>query len=236
MEPVYRTVCKKCYTCLFFLPVMLLSVLFSGYANAYGNTIMDDIDILMIKDMTLRQEKNDFFLDVVFAVRNRGNTVRFQQSRFDISFVQEDSKEIPLGTTAKEDLLLSAETDDPTDVRFTAAIGDIESLRLHLISSDEMSELMMASNPKVNMHIRGGFDLKLRAGQGWMSQPGYRIDWILPLEIPREIFVQTYKAIEDAADRKEDPSIQRKGDWLDDTAFETEEKPVRLEKDSNSVE
>ncbi len=82
-------------------------------------------------------------------------------------------------------------------IRFVTQIGkDIEQLHYDISSSDEMSSLLMDPKPVINLRIQSNFELGLQIRHGWVYFDGITIDWVVPLSIPRDVLINTFKAIE----------------------------------------
>ncbi|MDM8522469.1 hypothetical protein QUF80_03785 [Desulfococcaceae bacterium HSG8] len=171
-----------------------------------SSLILDEINIVAIQDMHLRKEKGAYYMDVVCKVQNAGKyTLKFQNCKFDLSFALRNSENIRLGSTFKEEALLKKSGD--TDIQLATKLGsDIEKFHFNIISSEELSSLLMEPHPKLNLGLQGDFILGIQFKHGWMYQKGIKIDWILPVDVPRDVFVRTYKAIESAAGKGSDLS------------------------------
>ncbi len=210
------------------LCVLLIFLLPSG---ADAETVLDHIDFILIQDMQLRKEKEVYFMDVTSVIQNSGNyTLKLGDCRFKLSFVPKDSEEIEVGSVFKEEILLEKKTDSSatdTSVRLSANIGpDIEKFHLNITSSEEMNSLLMDPKPKLNLHIQGGFNLGMGFRQGWVYQSGIKIDWILPVEVVRNVFVDTYKAIELAAGKGGSSDADEEDDFLADIGEESKLLPI----------
>ncbi|OQY57253.1 MAG: hypothetical protein B6245_17270 [Desulfobacteraceae bacterium 4572_88] len=186
------------FTLYFLLPPVALS----------SSLVVDEIDIIAIRDMQLRKEGGSYFMDVVCVVRNTGKHIlKFQKCKFDLSFAAE--KDIRIGPAAKNEVLIGWEKNSPhtdTDIRFVTQLAtDIKKFHSEISSSGEISSLILDPAPKLNLHIRGEFNVGIGMKQGWVYLKGITIDWILPLDVPRDVFVRTYKAIERAAGKGDEP-------------------------------
>lgn len=185
----------------------ILSIFFYP-SVAYPASILDEIDFVLIQEMQLRKENGTYFLDITSVVRNSGKrALKLKKCKFDLSLLPQDSKEIRLGSTTKDEIFLESAD---TNVQLSANIGtDMETFHTNITSSEEVNSLLGAPKPKFNLRIQGDFDLGMKVKRGWVYQSGIKIDWVLKIEVIRDAFVKTYKAIEQAADKS--------GKRLDDT-------------------
>ncbi len=200
------------------LPGILCIFLFPVIGDAAS--ILDDVNFIVIREMQLRKEKETYFMDVTHVIRNSSNyALKFENCRFKLSFVTKDVGEIKLGSVLKNEILLERKADSPatdTSITLSPNIGsDIQAFHLNVTSSEEMNSMLMASNPSLRLHIQGNFNLGMGSKRGWVYQPGIKIDWILPIEVVRDVFVNTYKAIERAAGKGGD-DIAEDDDFLAD--------------------
>ncbi len=231
----------------FSLLCILSIFFFPGFADSAS--ILDEIDFVLIRDMQLRKEKGAYFFDVTSVVRNSGeHTLKLTNCKLDLSFTPEDSKTIELGSTFKDEILLEKKKPDSqgtdTNLHLSANIGsDIEAFHFKITSSEEMSSQLMEPKPKLNLHIQGGFELGMKLKRGWVYQPGIKIDWILQIEVVRDVFVKTYKAVELAAgkssnvpaDAEEDDEFLADFDEEDEPSLPIDEKGKTLTADKTIV-
>ncbi len=188
-----------------------------------SSLLLDEINIISIQDMELRKEKETYFIAVTFVVRNSGkSTLKFTDSDFKLSFAPTDAEEISIGSASEDEILLERKGDlsyTDTNLQFLINISnDIKQLHLNIISSEEMSSQLTEPKPKLNLHIQGDFGLGVKLKQGWMYLKGVTIDWVITVDVPRDVFVRTYKEIESAADGEVKAS-----DDIKDALFDAEE-------------
>lgn len=180
---------------------ILLSITFFPFAAEASSLVLDDVTITAIQDMQLRKEKRTYFMDVVCVVQNSGkNVLKLTKAKFDLGFALENEEDISIGPVFKDEVILADKTDSPSVVHLVTNLGnDIQKLHMAMISSEEISSLIMDPKPKLNFHIKGDFGLGIGLKQGWVYLQSITIDWILKVDVPRDVFVRTYKTIERVA-------------------------------------
>jgi hypothetical protein len=180
---------------------ILLSITFFPFAAEASSLVLDDVTITAIQDMQLRKEKRTYFMDVVCVVQNSGkNVLKLKEAKFDLGFALENAEDISIGPVFKNEVLLADKTNSPSVIQLVTNLGDdIQKLHMAMISSEEISSLIMDPKPKLNFHIKGDFGLGIGLKQGWIYLQGVTIDWTLNVDIPRDVFVRTYKTIERVA-------------------------------------
>ncbi len=201
--------------------LILLSIFFFPIEGG-TSSILDEVSIISVRDMQLRKEKDTYLMDVVCVIRNSNkHTLKFKDVNFKLAFaVNHDAEDIRIGPTFNNEILLEKKTDSSytdTDVRFVADIGnDIQKFHSDITASEEMSALLMDSAPKFNLHIQGDFGLGIEVKQGWVYLKSVTIDWILKVDVPRDVFVRTYKAIESAAGKGGSLSDDEVDKWFEE--------------------
>lgn len=201
--------------------------IFSPPVALPSSLVVDEINIIAVRDMQLRKEGRDYFMDVVCVVRNTGKSIlKFQKCNFKLSFAAE--KDILIGPASKDEVLIGREENSPhtdTDVRFVTPLGtDIQKFHAEISASEQLSSLILDTAPRFNLHIRGEFNVGIGMKQGWVYLKGITIDWILALDVPRDVFVKTYKAIERAAGKGDEPSDDALDIFETDPADQTEKR------------
>jgi len=185
--------------------VFVMVILFTPTWALPSSQTLDSIDIISIRQMQLLKKNNDYWLDIACLVRNSGkNTVKFNKCNSQLSIVLKDAEDIDVGTSFQATILIpKAKSTLHTDsiIRFVTQIGkDIEQLHYDISASDEMSSLLMDAKPIINLRIKSSFELGLQIKHGWVYLKGVKIDWVIPLSIPRYVFIKTFKTIEAEAE------------------------------------
>lgn len=167
---------------------------------------IDNIDIPEIREMQLRKDDGIYYIDVVMLIKNSGEKdIRLQNCNLNLAFAVENNGRIQLGKAMKDSVTLTKRNNGAgnTALPLTVALGkNIEKLHLDIISSDAMNSLLTASEPVLKLSVTGGFDAGILSKIGWTYEQDLQIDWILESKIPRKVLMDTYKAIETAADRQ----------------------------------
>ncbi|OQX27169.1 MAG: hypothetical protein BWK80_06655 [Desulfobacteraceae bacterium IS3] len=201
--------------------LLILLSLFLFPPEGKASSILDEVNIVSIRDMQLRKEKDGYLMDVICVIRNSNkHKLKFNDVNFKLAFAVNDAEEIKIGPTFNKEVLLEKKADSShtdSDVRFVAAIGnDIQKFHSDITSSEEMSALLMDPAPKLNLHIQGDFGLGIEVKQGWVYLKSVTIDWILKVDVPRDVFVRTYKAIESAAGKGGSLSDDEVDKWFEE--------------------
>jgi hypothetical protein len=190
-------------------------------AEGKSSSILDEVNIISVRDMQLRKEKDGYLMDVVCVIRNSNkHKLKFNDVNFRLAFAVKDAGDVRIGPTFNKEVMLEKKADaayTDTDVLFVANIGkDIQKFHSDITASEEMSALLMDPAPKLNLHIQGDFGLGIEVKQGWVYLKSVTIDWILKVDVPRDVFVRTYKAIESAAGKGGSLSDDEVDKWFEE--------------------
>lgn len=185
---------------------LLQSIIISGllfpFIVGFSPLLIDNIDIVAIRDMQLRHEGKDNVLDTIIVIRNSNeNTLKLENCTFDLAFALSDSEDIPLGRALKEEIFLERQVDSmdaytDTEVRLSVSLDqDIQTLSQTLMTKKEIVGLLAESKPKLNLHLKGRFDVGIKANRAWGYQPGITIDWIVKPEVQRDILAKVFSTM-----------------------------------------
>lgn len=177
-------------------------MMFLPFLFGFSPALLDNIDIVAIRDMQLRQEGSEYILDTVIVIRNANkNTLKLEHCMFDLAFAFDNAEDIPLGTAQIEEILLphsedASEEAIETEVPLAVHLGqDVQRLSQQLMTKKEMAFLLTKSTPRLNLHLQGRFDFGIKTTQLWGYQPGITIDWIVTPEIQREVLARVIQAM-----------------------------------------
>ncbi len=181
---------------------MIISVIALPFILGFSPLLLDNIDIVAIRDLQLRQERGDYVLDTTIVIRNTtGSTLKLENCTFDLAFAFDNSEDIPLGAAVKDEILLeqqadSADDSTDTDVKLSVNLGpDIQKLQQTLMAKKEMALLLTQSKPKLNLHLQGKFDIGIKADRAWGYQEGITIDWIVKPEVQKSVLAKIMHAM-----------------------------------------
>jgi outer membrane protein OmpA-like peptidoglycan-associated protein len=168
----------------------------------FSPDLLDQLDIVEVRDMQLRQEGHTYFLDTVIVIRNANkNTLKLEHCTFDLALAFDNGEDISLGTAQIEEILLphpESVSDEPTDIEVPLAVHlgqNIQALSQQLSTQKEMALLLTQPRPHLNLRLQGRFDLGIKAAQLWGYQSGITIDWIVTPEIRREVLAKVIQTM-----------------------------------------
>ncbi|PIE29005.1 hypothetical protein CSA57_11140 [candidate division KSB3 bacterium] len=180
----------------------LLLTCFVPYLLAFSPELINDIDIVSIREIRIAQKDGEPLLDTTIVIRNSGaNTIKFTNCTFELAVAAEHSEELFLGTAQTEEILLQgreAKSVDfvDSDVRLAIRPGTaLPTLAQTLVSTPAINRLMTQATPQLQLHLRGRFDVGLKAERAWGYQQGVRIDWLVTPEIHNTVLASAIKSM-----------------------------------------
>lgn len=179
---------------------IVLSIGVFFFTTGFIFSILDNIDVVAIPEMQVRQNGDQYILDAVVTLRNSSQkTLKLIQSDFHLAFVGRDAENIELGNVHHNEILLAQEGDakqTDTDVIFSIPLGskkDLHALYEKLIASTEL--LLLEPKPKINLHLQARFDFAIKSLQAWNYGNGIQIDWIVTPEVEQSVLLKFLEAI-----------------------------------------
>jgi hypothetical protein len=162
--------------------------------------ILEEIDIVAIRDLQVRKEGGQNILDAVITIRNTTQKyLKLIDCDFDLAFVLPADEDIRLGQVFREEILLvqgagSENTD--TDLLLSIDLGsdwDVQALYEQLLPTANV--ILTESKPEINLHLKAQFNLAVRSQQAWHYGNGFRIDWIVTPAVERMVLFKFLQAI-----------------------------------------
>ena len=163
--------------------------------------LLEQIDIVAIRDLTVREEQGISMLDAVVTIRNSsGKTVKLQEGEFTFAVLAADGHDIPLGKAEQGEIVLDAGMDAAhpfeADIPMTLKLGassSAQQLYDDLLSSAQLNLLEPTS--KLPLHFTSHFRLAIKIGQAWNFSNWIDLDWTVTPEIERTVLIKFLQGI-----------------------------------------
>ena len=155
--------------------------------------ILDQIDLVAIRQLQLRSEGGRQILETTVTIRNTSQqTLKFEQGECDVAFVTNAAEDVKLGQI-RQDVILLEQKDRPTltdtELVFAFELGsNAEVAALFEKVRATTDALLQASPLKIKLHLQARFNLAIKADKGCDYLNEVEIDWILAPEIERTVF------------------------------------------------
>ncbi len=163
-------------------------------------SVLEEIDIVAIREMNLRDEGEQHTLEALITIRNTSmKTLKLLQSDFELAIVTHDGKYIPLGSTQQDEILLEQAGGEPksdTDMLLSLPLGseeEVYELYQHVISTTRF--LLLELEPTIDLRVKANFKLAVKTSQAWNYSNGIQIDWVVTPEISRRELIEFLQAI-----------------------------------------